>query len=118
MNDKKSFLNADRPFVIAMILCETSEECIAKIRDAVNEGADAIGFQIEKLRREYRTKDNVRKVIEAAGALPVYATNYRKGSDAEYTDEECAEGLLWAAEGGATLLDVIGDLYGKLHFLD
>ena len=113
MNDKKSFLNADRPFVIGMILCETPEECVAKIRDAVEQGADAIGFQIEKLKREYRTKENVRKVIEAAGSLPVYATSYRKGSDAEYTDEECVEGLLFAAEGGATLLDVIGDLYGR-----
>lgn len=110
---KKSFLNADRPFVIGMILCETPAECILKIGDAVRSGADAIGFQTEKLRAEYRKPECIREVIAAAGELPVYATSYRKGSDRNYSDEECAEGLLVAAEGGATLIDVIGDLFGR-----
>ncbi|MBO4411557.1 MAG: type I 3-dehydroquinate dehydratase [Lachnospiraceae bacterium] len=110
---KKSFLNAEKPFVLGMILAETPEECIGKIRDAVSDGADAIGFQTEKLKKEFRTKEVFRRVIAEAGDLPVYVTSYRKGSDALYSDEECAEGLLLAAECGATLIDVIGDLFGR-----
>ena len=110
---KKSFLNAPRPIVTAMILCETPVECIRKIRDAVDQGADAIGFQIEKLKDEYRKASFVREVIEAVGDLPVYATHYRKGPETVFSDEECAEYMLTAAEEGATLIDVIGDLFDR-----
>ena len=44
---------------------------------------------------------------------PVYVTNYRTVNNRGKTDEELAQGLLELAESGATLCDVMGDLYCK-----
>ena len=40
-------------------------------------------------------------------------TSYRSGENAGMTDEECMELLLLAVECGATLFDVMGDLYDR-----
>ena len=45
---KPSFLGHSRPLLTCMLQVETPECAIAQIRNAVFDGADAFGFQIEK----------------------------------------------------------------------
>lgn len=42
---------------------------------------------------------------------PIYVTNYRRHKNAGRTDEELVDGLMTLADCGATLVDVMGDLY-------
>ena len=108
-----TFLKYDKPLICAMIKCPTPEECIAKIKRSINAGAEAIGLQLCRIRREYRTEENLRPIFEACGGLPVYITSYRGGESKGYTDEECAELLCLGVKCGGTLADVMGDLFAK-----
>ncbi len=108
---KASFLNHDKPLITAMILCETPEECITKIKASIEDGADAIGIQLCKLKLEYRTREILTEIFAACEDKPIYVTSYHENSSADFTDEQCVEYLLLALDCGATLCDVEGDLY-------
>lgn len=110
---KASFLNHDKPLLCAMIQCETVEECICKIRASLAEGAEALGIQLCKIKKELRTKENLTKIFEACEGRPIYVTSYRISSNEGYTDEECAEVLLLALRCGATILDIMGDMFDR-----
>lgn len=109
---RPSFLNHDHALLCAMILCETPEECIRKIQKSLDAGAEAFGIQLDHLRREYRNRETLAEIFSACAGRPIYATSYRGRHSQGYTDEQCAELLLLALDAGATLLDVVGDLFG------
>lgn len=113
---KPSFLDKKKPLITAMVLERTPEAAIEKIRLSIEGGAEAIGFQLERMESAYQTEDNFRRIFEACEGRPIYVCFYRHGSDREYTDEECAEKLLMAADAGATLLDVFGDMFGEAPY--
>jgi 3-dehydroquinate dehydratase len=106
-----TFLKYDKPLICAMIQCPTPEECIAKIKRSISAGAEALGIQLCKIRREYRTEENLRPIFETCEGLPVYITSYRGGESKGYTDEECAELLCLGVKCGGTLADVMGDFF-------
>ena len=108
-----TFLKYDKPLICAMIQCVTPEECIAKIKRSISAGAEAIGLQLCKIQREYRTEDQLRPIFEACEGLPVYITSYRSGASKGYTDEECAELLCLGVKCGGTLADVMGDFFAS-----
>ena len=120
---KPDFFNYEKPIICAMIQTRTAEECIKKIEDSVAEGAEAIGIQLCKLGREYRTKETLTEIFSACQGLPIYITSYRKGASEGYSDEECAELLLLGLDcglsvGSMMLCDVIGDLYGRSPYYE
>ena len=104
---KPTFLNHDKPILCAMVLCSTPEACIEKIKASVSDGAEAIGIQLEKLKREYRTPEVLRSIFAACGDLPIYATSYRGNESKGLSDEELVDFLLIALDAGATLIDVM-----------
>lgn len=109
---KPTFLNHEKPLYTVMIQKKTLDEILETIDKAREAGADAVGIQFEKLLPEYRTKQNYRMIFERAGDLPTYVTNYRRSKSNEgKTDDELAEGLLELCECGATLIDVMGDIF-------
>ena len=108
---KPTFLKYDKPLLTAMILCNTPEECIAKIRLSLADGAEAFGIQLEHLQREYRTEKYLTEIFAACEGLPIYITSYRGSKSKGYSDEECVELLLLGQKCGATLMDVMGDFY-------
>ena len=108
---KPTFLNHSRPLLTNMLQVETPEVAVAQIRNAVFDGADAFGFQIEKLMPEFRTEETYRTVFSYMEDKPIYVTNYRHSHSAGLTDDERAEELLAALSSGATLCDVMGDFY-------
>lgn len=108
---KPTFLNRPKPVKVAMLHSANPSEVIALARTAIYDGADAFGIQLEKFTAENRTDAMYKKMFAPLGDLPLYVTNYRSGQSASHTDEERAAELLHALHCGATLLDVMGDLY-------
>ena len=107
---KKSFLGQDKPLLTVMLQCKTPEVAIGRIRNANMLGADAYGLQTESLLPEYRTPEVYRRIFGEMQGHPAYVTHYRGGNEGR-TDVELAEGLVTLAQCGATLCDVMGDLY-------
>lgn len=105
------FLYKEKPLLTVMVECRNPETAIGKIRNANCLGADAYGFQAERLDSQYRSPENYKKIFEAMGGRPSYVTNYRSTSNIGKTDEELAEGLLELVDCGATLADVMGDYF-------
>lgn len=110
---KKTFLNQEKALLTVMLQCKTPEVAIGRIRNALHCGAEAFGLQAESLQEEYRNEEIYKKIIGEMMDKPVYVTNYRGGSNAGKTDAELAEGLIELAHCGATLCDVMGDLFDK-----
>lgn len=108
---KKTFL--DKHLLTVMLQCADPETAIGRIRNANCLGADAYGLQVESLLAEYQTPETYRKLFAEMKGRPAYVTNYRSANNKGKTDEELAEGLLLLADCGATLCDVMGDLYCK-----
>ena len=93
-----TFLNYEKPLLCAMIMCDTPDECIAKIKLSLSEGAEAIGIHLCRINREYRTKEQLKRIFAACEGKPIYVTSYRVGKSVGYTDEECVQYLLMALE--------------------
>lgn len=110
---QKSFLDQTRPLLTVMLQCQTPETAIGRIRNANCLGADAYGLQVESLNPEFHNPDTYGRIFSEMKDRPCYVTNYRSVANSGKTDEELAEGLLELAQSGATLLDVMGDLYCK-----
>ena len=110
---RPSFLNHEKPLIVAMIQCQTPKECIEKIQLSIEDGAEAVGIQLCRLKREYRTKEHLTEIFNACKGMPIYVTSYRHSESEGYTDDECAKLLLLALECGATLLDVPGDMFER-----
>ena len=110
---KKTFLKSDKPMLTVMLQCRQPELAKKRIRKALELGADAFGLQVESLLPEYRTKEVVQDIFREMQGKPVYVTNYRKDKTSDADDEAVAAGLENLADWGATLCDVMGDLFCK-----
>lgn len=108
---KPSFLNQTKPPLVSMIQAATPEEAICLIVESLYDGADAFGIQLCWLKREYRTEETLRNIFSYCQNKPIYITSYRAKESAGMTDDECVELLLLGLKCGATLCDVMGDLY-------
>ncbi len=111
MVNKPTFLHQNKPLITCMIQAKTPQEAIAGVRNAAWSGADAFGFQMEQLEPQYRNENDLKTIFRQMGTRPIYVTNYRSGLNAGKTDDELVEGLLFELSCGATLLDVMGDMF-------
>jgi 3-dehydroquinate dehydratase len=108
---KKTFLNANTPFITEMIQVPTPQQAECKIRNAIVNGATAIGIQMQFLEKRYRTKETLSTIFSYAEDKPIYLTNYRMGLNLEMTDEEICDELRLGLDCGATLIDMMGDTF-------
>lgn len=108
---KPTFLSYEQPPLTCMVQAKTPE----RIKDLISraEGAEGFGMQFCRMMPEYRTKEIYRELFSLASPLPTYVTNYRYGYNEGKSDDELAEGILELADCGATLCDVMGDLFDK-----
>ena len=110
---KKSFLNHERPLLTAMLQYSTPSLTIGAIRNGLASGAEAFGLQVESLEPEYKTQETFKRLFGEMLDRPCYVTNYRMATNAGKSDELLAEEMLVLAESGATLCDVMGDMFSK-----
>lgn len=106
-----TFLGHSKPLLTVMLQCATPETAIGRIRNANCLGADAYGLQVESLQPEYHTREVYQRILGEMRGRPSYVTNYRGGYNKGASDEEVAEGLIFLADSGATLCDVMGDMF-------
>ncbi len=110
---KPTFLHYETPLLTVMLQCTDPGTAIGRIRNANMLGAEAYGLQVESLSPEYHTPETYQKLFGEMQGRPCYVTNYRSVHNKGLTDEQLAEGLITLAESGATLCDVMGDLFCK-----
>ncbi len=110
-----SFLNYDRPIITSMVQGKTPERVIELIKKSDALGADAFGIQTCQLEEKDRNTETYKRIFAAACGKPTYVTNYRTGEfrKTSHDDEKIGEHLVEIARAGATLCDVMGDLYDR-----
>ena len=108
---KPSFLNHDHALLTAMVQEPTAENCVTLIRNSAADGAEAYGIQLCELQREFKNEKDLKHIFSRCGNKPIYITNYRAHQNEGLTDDELVDGLMLGLKCGATLLDVMGDLY-------
>ena len=108
---KPTFLSYEKPLLTCMVQADNPDRIKALIDASIPEGAEAIGMQFCKLKSEYRNEKTYKELFAYSG-LPVYVTNYRDHiSNIGKSDDVLAAELLNFAKCGATLCDVMGDLF-------
>lgn len=112
-NMKASFLNHEKPLLTVMLQNKNADLMVGTIRNALANGGEAFGFQVESLLPEYKNTENYKRIIGEMQGRPCYVTNYRGGSNEGKSDEVLAEEMLSLAENGAALCDVMGDIFCK-----
>ncbi len=110
---KPTFLTYEKPLLTTILQCRTPEVAKYRIGKALELGTDAFGLQTESLLPEYRNEVTIRDIFDAMGGKPIYATRYRPDKTVDTEDEMLGEAILSLADWGATLCDVMGDLYCK-----
>ena len=105
------FQKKNGAMVTALMTGPTPESLIAQARGAEFDGADAIGIELRDLKPEYRTREVFERIIQSVN-LPFMFIFYRNDRwNVHKEDEPRQELLLAAAEAGAGMIDVMGDLY-------
>jgi len=108
---KPTFLTYEQPLLTAMVQGATPERIIELMDKSFAIGAEAFGMQFCQLAPEYRNEQTYRTLFAATHGLPVYVTNYRTKRNEGKSDEVLAHEMIELARCGATLCDVIGDLF-------
>lgn len=107
---KRTFLKSEKPLLTTMVQAKNPARIKELIDKATPLGADAFGMQFEQMNLEFRNKETYKELFSYTDK-PIYVTNYRWIENKGKSDELLAEELLELADCGATLCDVIGDLY-------
>ena len=110
---KKTFLKYDKATLTVMVQADNPDRIKELMDKSLPEGAQAFGMQFCRLNVKDRNKETYKELFSYAGDKPVYVTNYRYGNNEGKTDDELAEELVEIASCGATLCDVMGDLFDK-----
>ena len=104
---RQSFLNKPYPVVAAIMAGQTPQELIAESRNAEFDGAQGVAISLADLKPEFRNQESLSGVISSVN-LPFMFFFYR---DTVKDDDARQELLLDAADAGAAMIDVMGDLY-------
>lgn len=112
-----SFFDREQTVVTALFHIDGDmEKDLALIRLSAANGAQGIALQLEDMPPEMRTAENYRKLMDAAPELPFMFISYRKDKWFGNDDDARQKCLLLAAETGAEVIDVMGDLYAPAPF--
>jgi 3-dehydroquinate dehydratase len=107
---KFSFLNKPYPVITAIMAGQTPQELIATARNSEFDGAQGIAIGLEALKPEFMNPESLKSIINSVN-LPFMFFFYRTGRGKDLSDDERQEILLSTADFGASMIDVMGDLY-------
>lgn len=109
---KKSFANFEKPLLTVMLKLSTEDGVLNEVRKALIHGAEAFGLQTEQA-PIFHEEEKLQRLLDAIGDKPLYITNYKHHINENVSYEDIADKLLWFAQKGVTLCDVMGDFYCK-----
>jgi len=107
---KHSFLNKPYPVITGIMAGQTPQELIAESRNAEFDGAQGIAISLSDLKPEFRNPAALKSIVDSVN-LPFMFYFYRSDRWHESSDDARQELLLAAADVGAAMIDVMGDLY-------
>ena len=111
---KRSFINRQETAVALLYKPHSAAQAVAGALSAESAGADGIAIEISAMPESDRSIDVFRKIITSV-PLPFMFINYRKDCICGNDDEGRQRYLLTAAEAGAEVIDVMGDLYAPAY---
>lgn len=112
---KQSFFNRSQTAVTALLRPYSINDAIAQSRTAEFERADAIAIELGNVPLEERTKENFQRLISEV-KLPFMFILYRNDLYHGADDEARQKYLLAAANAGAEVIDVMGDLFAPAPY--
>ena len=95
----------------SMILEKDKSKLLYYMDRAIKNGTDALGLQFCYLDGKCHNENDLTEIFAAANGLPTYVTYYRGHENTGKSEDEIGEGIVRLAKCGATLCDVVGDLY-------
>ena len=108
---KCSFLNKPYPVITGIMAGQTPQELVAESRNAEFDGAQGIAISLSDLKPEFRNPESLKSIVSSVN-LPFMFFFYRDDKwNASSDDDARQELLLAAADVGAAMIDVMGDLY-------
>ena len=114
MEERRSFMkHASGPIVSALFDRVTVDEYISACTQASMDGADGMAIGLGALKPEFRNRKDLERIISCV-PRPFYVYFYRndKWIPENNQDEDARQKLLLtAADAGAAMIDVMGDLY-------
>lgn len=108
--ERLSFLNQSTPVIAGIIAGQTPQELMTRARESESKGAKGITIDLHDLKPEFRNTESFKRIINSVN-LPFMFYFYRYDKWKKSSDDERQEVLLAAAEAGASMIDVMGDLY-------
>ena len=112
--ERRSFMKqAFRPIISALFERTTVDEYIAACTQASMDGADGIAIGLGALKPEFRSRKDLEKIISSV-PRPFYVYFYRNDKwipENNQDDEARQKILMKAADAGAAMIDVMGDIY-------
>ncbi|MBQ0101331.1 MAG: type I 3-dehydroquinate dehydratase, partial [Firmicutes bacterium] len=107
----KSFFGHNHPLITALLQSKNKEGLLSEISLCLQEGADAIGLQLETLPASMRGEAVLSELFGAAGDVPIYVTCYECDDLVAEDDDARAATLLRALYCGATMADIRCDMF-------
>ena len=95
-----------------MVQADNPDRVEYLMNGSLEDGAEAFGMQFCRMKPEYRNKEVYKRLFNFTD-LPTYVTNYRVAENEGKSDDVLAKELIELAECGATLCDVMGDIFDK-----
>lgn len=108
--ERWSFLNKENPVITGIIAGQTPDELIAAARNSEADGAGGIAIDLFDLKPEFRNTKSFSRVINSVN-LPFMFYFYRNDRWSNLNDGDRQEVLLYASQAGASMIDVMGDLF-------
>jgi len=105
-----SFLNKPYPVITGIMAGQTPQELIAESRNSEFDGAQGIAISLSDLKTEFRNPESLKSIVDSVN-LPFMFYFYRDDKWNDSSDDARQELLLAAADVGAAMIDVMGDLY-------
>ena len=110
--EKRTFLKYDKPIITSMVQADNPDRIEYLMKGSLEDGAEAFGMQFCRMKPEYRNKEVYKRLFNYSNH-PIYVTNYRVAENEGKSDDVLAAELIELAECGATLCDVMGDIYDR-----
>ena len=107
---KHSFFNRQNAAVTLLCAPDSISEAVRLAQAGEMDGADAVAVELQKMPLDQRTEQNFRALIRSV-QLPFMFIDYRSDLFLKADDEARQQYLLLAAQCGAEVVDVMGDLY-------